>query len=168
MSGIFDSDQTVGKALFRWWQSLDDNRADRAELRRCETLLDVMMTPAFQRARRQLIAAGLIQRGGEIDRLPAVVALVAQVTASPNDQHSRPKVAEAFSNGDKPPVSPLRFRQVLEARGGDELFTRLRRVLPLAKDQINLFHLANDVFYWGEPVRKRWVYDYRWPAKETN
>jgi CRISPR system Cascade subunit CasB len=43
----------------------------------------------------------------------------------------------------------------------------LRRVLPLVDSAINLPALAADVWHWGDPVRKRWVYDYRWPAKQS-
>ncbi len=169
MSRLFDSGLPLGDALFRWWKALEDNRADRSELRRCEDLLQVMQTPAFQRIRRQLLEMGLRPRDSERDRLAAVIGLVACVssTADPALHRDLPRLAEAFSDGDKPSVSPLRFRQLLDARTDDELFTRLRRVLPLVKERVNLFELANDVFYWGDSVRRRWVYDYRWPAKES-
>lgn len=169
MSRLFEPGRPLGDALFRWWIALDDNRGDRAELRRCEELLQVIQTPAFQRIRRQLLEMGLKPENGERDRLAAVVGLVAHVTsaADPALQKALPPLAQAFSEGDKPAVSPLRFRQLLDARTDDELFTRLRRVLPLVKDRANLFDLANAVFYWGDGVRKRWVYDYRWPARET-
>ena len=73
----------------------------------------------------------------------------------------------AFSSGDKAPVSPLRFRQILEATDDDELFIRLRRVLPLIDGRVNLPALAANVWYWGDNVRKRWVYDYNWPTKQS-
>jgi CRISPR system Cascade subunit CasB len=169
MSRLFEPGRPLGDALFLWWKALDDNRGDRAELRRCEDLLQVMQTPAFQRIRRQLVEKGLKSEDSERDRLAAVIGLTAHVasTADPALHKALPRLAEAFSKGDKPAVSPLRFRQLLDARTDDELFTRLRRVLPLVKADVNLFELANSVFYWGDSVRKRWVYDYRWPAKET-
>jgi len=169
MSCLFESGRPLGDALFRWWKSLDDNRGDRAELRHCDDLLQVIQTPAFQRIRRQLLEIGLKLEDSEGDHLAAVIGLVAHVTsaADPALQKALPPLAQAFSEGDKPAVSPLRFRQLLDTRTDDELFTRLRRVLPLVKDRVNVFHLANAVFYWGDAVRKRWIYDYRWPAKET-
>jgi CRISPR system Cascade subunit CasB len=169
MSRPFDADRPAGKALFRWWASLEDNRADRAELKRCEDLLEVMITPAFQRARRILLAAGLNPRGAQQDRLAMVVGLSASVssTRDPNAHSRLPRLPLAFSEGEKPSVSPLRFRQLLEARTDDELFVRLRRVLPLVKERINLFHLANDVFQWNDIVRKGWIYEYLWPEKQT-
>jgi CRISPR system Cascade subunit CasB len=168
MSRLFEPGSPLGDALFRWWKALDDNRGDRAELRRCEDLLQVMQTIGFQRIRSQLVDMGLKPEDSERDRLAAVIGLTAHVTstADPALHMALPHLAEAFSEGDKPAVSPLRFRQLLDARTDDELFTRLRRVLPLVKARVSLFDLANSVFYWGDSVRKRWVYDYRWPAKE--
>lgn len=168
MSRPFDADRPAGRALFRWWVSLDENRADRAELRRCEDLLAVMTTPAFQRARRILLDAGFAPRSGGEDRLPVVIGLAAWVRGprDPDVHCHLPSLPLVFSEGEKPKVSPLRFRQLLEARDDEELFVRLRRVLPLVKERVNLFHLANDVFQWSDIVRKRWVYEYRWPEKE--
>jgi CRISPR system Cascade subunit CasB len=165
MSRLFDADTPLGNALLRWWKGLDNNRGDRAELRRCEDLLQVMQTPAFQRIRRQLMGMGLEPQVSERDRLAAVIGLAAHVTGG--DPASAPSLAECFSEGEKPAVSPLRFRQLLDARTEDELFIRLRRVMPLVKDRVNLFDLANSIFYWGDGVRKRLIYDYRWPEKES-
>lgn len=169
MSRLFEPGRPLGDALFRWWKALDDNRGDRAELRRCEDLLQVMQTPAFQRIRRHLLEIGLEPEDGERDRLAAVIGLASHVASAPDAalQKTLPPLGQAFSEGDKPAVSPLRFRQMLDARTDDELFTRLRRVLPLVKNRVNLFDLVNAVFYWGDAVRKRWIFDYRWPAKET-
>lgn len=169
MSGKFDLDQPLGRVLFSWWKSLGDNRGDRAELRRCQSLLEVMMTPAYHHVRRRLADAGLKSAEGRDDRLALVIGLAAHVnsTFDPAAHHALPRLAEAFSEGEKPSISPLRFRQLLGARTDDELFIRLRRVLPLVKERANLFNLANDVFYWGDRVRKRWVYEYHWPAKES-
>jgi CRISPR system Cascade subunit CasB len=169
MSRLFEPGRPLGDALFHWWKALDDNRGDRAELRRCQTILEVMMTSAFHHIRRQLLEMGLKAEDSERDRLAAVIGLVAHVTsaADPALQKALPPLAQAFSEGDKPAVSPLRFRQLLDARTDDELFTRLRRIMPMVKERISLFNLANDVFYWGDRQRKNWIYDYRWPAKEN-
>lgn len=169
MMRLFDPDRSLGDAVFRWWKSLDSNRGERAELRRCEDLLQVMQTPAFQRIRRRLIELGLKPEDSEQDRLAAVIGLAAHVSSAAEATVHRelPGLPVAFSEDEKPAISPLRFRQLLDARDDDELFTRLRRVLPLVKERVNLFCLANDVFYWGDKVRKRWIYDYRWPTKQS-
>lgn len=157
----FSAEGATGAVLLRWWQGLEDNRGDRAELRRADTVLAVMQLAAFHTIRARLLQAGLGDPR-QSGRLAALVALVAHVRGSGVADLSLPA---AFSEGDPPAVSPLRFRQLLEARSDDELFTRLRRVLPLVKEKVNVLRLANDVFYWGDEVRKRWVYDYRWPQR---
>lgn len=162
MSGPFARGSPITGALLSWWRGLEQNRGDRAELRRCADLLQVMQTEAFHDARRRLMEAGLSDADSRRPRLAAIVALAAHVKGL-----SEESLPETFSSGDKAPVSPLRFRQILEAASDDELFTRLRRVLPLVDSAINLPALAADVWHWGDSVRKRWVYDYRWPAKQV-
>jgi CRISPR system Cascade subunit CasB len=162
MSRSFSRNDPITGALLSWWRGLEQNRGDRAELRRCADLLQVMRTEAFHAARRRLMGAGLTDDDSRRPRLAAIVALAAHVKGL-----SEQPLPETFSSGDKPPVSPLRFRQILEAADDDELFTRLRRVLPLVDSAVNLPALAADVWYWGDHIRKRWVYDYRWPAKQS-
>ncbi|MGH8674000.1 MAG: type I-E CRISPR-associated protein Cse2/CasB [Burkholderiales bacterium] len=154
-------DSTTG-ALLGWWRGLEQYRGDRAELRRCAGLLQVMQTEAFHAVRRRLIAAGMSESDSRNPRLAAIVALAAHAKGLSDES-----LPAAFSSGDKPPVSPLRLRQILDSADDDELFTRLRRVLPLIDGHVNLPALAANVWYWGDAVRKRWVYDYHWPAKQS-
>jgi len=161
MSSPFAPGSPVTGALLAWWHGLESNRGDRAELRRCADLLQVMQTEAFHAARQRLILAGLSAADSRSPRLAAIVALTAHAKATTGES-----LPEAFSAGDKPRVSALRFRQILESDDDDELFARLRRVLPLLDGRVNLAALAADIWYWGDRVRKRWVYDYRWPTKQ--
>lgn len=162
MTRPFSPGNTTTGALLAWWRGLEQNRGDRAELRRCADLLQVMQTEAFHSARRRLIAAGMSESDSRNPRLAAIIALAAHVKAT-----SEESLPVAFSSGDRPAVSPLRFRQILEATDDDELFTRLRRVLPLIEGRVNLPALAANVWTWGDAVRKRWVYVYNWPDKQS-
>lgn len=169
MTRLFGTDSAWGSALFEWWSGLDKNRGARAELRRCNTPLEVMMTPSFHYARRRLLERRLDEEESRNDRLPLVIGLASHVTSSlQRDAHvALPSLPDAFSRGDRPKVSPLRFRQILEAHDDDELFTRVRRVLPMVRNEISVFSLANDLYWWGDRTRKRWVYDYRWPTSDA-
>jgi CRISPR system Cascade subunit CasB len=163
MSDAFKTGHSTTGALLAWWRELEQNRGDRAELRRCADLLQVMQTEAFHAARRRLIGAGLSEQESRNPRLAAIIALAAHAKGL-----SEESLPESFSSGEKRPlVSPLRFRQILDASDDDELFTRLRRVLPLIDARVNLVQLAANVWYWGDSMRKRWIYDYRWPAKQS-
>lgn len=160
MANTFEFDSPVTKTLWAWWHGLEKDRGARAQLRRCHNLLAVEQTPAFHAARQMLEKVGLAPRQA---RLPAAIALLAHVKSK--GVQSLPL---AFSQGDKPPVSPLRFRQLLDAPDDEQLFTRLRRVLPLIDNAVDPIQLANDVMGWDDGVRKRWVYAYRWPTKSSD
>jgi CRISPR system Cascade subunit CasB len=162
MSPPFIREDPVTDELLIWWHGLEQARGDRAKLRRCANLLQVMQTESFHATRLRLMTSGLSDVDSRRPRLAAIVAVAAHVKGQ-----SEQSLPETFSTGEKPPVSPLRFRQILEAADDDELFTRLRRVLPLVSGTVNLRALAADVWHWGDKVRKRWVYDYHWPVKQS-
>lgn len=161
MAKRFVKDDGVGKTLIKWWEELDEHRADRASLRRASTLTDVTLTPAYQRAFARLGPQTWKQH--ERDRIAAIVGLAAHVKT--NGVSSLPvAMSERDKGSDRNPVSELRFRRLLESQDIDALFVGVRRVLPLIQHGTNLISLANDVLYWGDGVRKQWAYDYRWPA----
>ncbi len=164
MTKTFEFDSPATKKLWSWWHGLETDRGARAQLRRCHNLLAIEQTPAFHAARHLLTEAGLVLKTQrQINRFPAAIALLAHLKGS-NAQ----SLPQAFSQGDKPPVSPLRFRQLLDARDDEQLFIRLRRVLPLIDKAVDPIQLANDVMDWNDGVRKRWVYAYRWPTKSSD
>ena len=101
------------------------------------------------------------------DRLAAVVGLLAHVKQ--NDQRALAKgMSLREEGGDRPCVSELRFRRLLESPDLDALFIGLRRVLPLMNHGVNVLALANDLVYWGDAIKKRWAYEYEWPEKSKN
>lgn len=163
----FRPETALGQALLRWWQGLDSHRGDRAELRRAHDLTAIALTGGYQHLYRTLLAAGWPEedkpeKSRRNERLAAIAGLLAQVRKL--DDRSLPV---AMSEGERPPFSELRFRRLLDSPSIDEVFTGLRRALPLVAYQANVLELANDVLYWfsGDSVKKRWAYTYRWPAK---
>ncbi len=170
MSNLFKPNSASREVLRRWWSSLDDDRGTRAELRRCATTLQVMEVAGFHHLRARLLPVGLASSKREdAERAASQLAVVTALLAHLEEAGDH-KPALAFSTGaspgDPPPVSPLRFRQVLQARTPDELLLRLRRVLPLARG-LDPIQLAVDAFHWSDRIRKQWVFDYKWPAKQS-
>lgn len=170
MNDLFKPNSESREVLRRWWNSLDDDRGTRAELRRCANTLQVMEVAGFHHLHARLLPLGLANKTQEdTERAAAQLAVVAAVLAHLKEGGER-KPALAFSTGaspgDPPPVSTLRFRQVLEARTPDELLLRLRRVLPLARG-LDAIQLAADAFHWSDRIRKQWVFAYQWPAKQS-
>ncbi|MBI2790384.1 MAG: type I-E CRISPR-associated protein Cse2/CasB [Gammaproteobacteria bacterium] len=159
----FRQNTAIGKALMHWWSNLENDRATRAELKRAHDLNSIVLTGAFQRFYRYMLASGWPEAStaNQNDRLAVIAGLLA--LAKKHDERSLP---EAMSIGEKPSVSELRFRRLLESSTIDELFVGLRRALPLIENQTNIYELANDVIYWGDHVKKRWAFNYHWPQKQ--
>ena len=169
MSIQFKRETAIGKALFDWWEGLEDDRASRAILRRASTITAVSLTPPYQRLYRRLRHVGwaVEAKPYQNDRLAAVVGLLAHVRQ--NDGRAIAKsMSQHDAGGDRPCVSELRFRRLLESSDLDALFIGLRRVLPLMNHGVNVLALANDLVYWGDAVKKSWAYEYDWPEKSKS
>lgn len=156
----FRPQQAWGEILWSWWRGLDDDPGGRAALRRAPNVTAIVLQPAYQRLYQRLRGAGWPDPSWRDDRLAAVAGLLVHVR-----EHTDQPLPQAMSQGDKPPLSPLRFMRLLEAADDDSLFTGLRRALPLLQHRTDVYVLATDVVNWGDAVRKRWAYTYHWPAK---
>lgn len=164
---LFGEHHDTGETLQRWWQGLKDNKGDRAELRRCASVLEVVMTPAYQRIFRRLAQRGLPEDDGRPNpRLPVIVALIAQIRdtgAPPTTMRLAEVMSQTAKDSDRPRVSPQRFRNLLALDAPDELLAGFRRVLPLIEGEVKPQVLAHDLYYWGDKVKRNWAYAYRWP-----
>ncbi|MBX9937321.1 MAG: type I-E CRISPR-associated protein Cse2/CasB [Burkholderiaceae bacterium] len=161
--------------LCKWWGTIHSEtasgqaRADRATLRRASDLNAIACTPAYQRLYRRIVAASdssVHWNSFQQDRIAAVVGLLAHV----KEDKEKISLPEAMSRegGKDNPVSPLRFRRLLEAPDTNALFIGLRRTLPLIQGAVGVLSLADDVFGWNERVQRRWAYDYQWPDPSKN
>lgn len=155
-----------------WWHVITSEtasgaaRADRAVLKRADTLTALACTPAYQRIYRKMAAAndGEPWQPFEQERIAALIGLAAHVKSSV--PMSLPQAMSHRAEGsDRNPVSDLRFSRLLDASNIEALFTGLRRSLPLIENKVDPTTLADDVFGWGDVVKKRWAYAYRWPEK---
>jgi CRISPR system Cascade subunit CasB len=157
----------LGKVLHQWWQGLEDDRASRAMLRRCATVDEVSLCPAYQRLYRYLMAARAWPAETapwQKDKLAAIAGLLALIKT---EDTQRLSLRMSESSGDKPLVSELRFRDLLKVETTDDLFTSLRRALPLIGHQASIHQLARDVYWWNDDTRKQWAYTYRWPSNQS-
>ncbi len=139
----------------RWWRALQERRGDRASLRRCRSVLDVALEPAFHDLLKRL---GSRLKEVDRDRVAAVAAILAHVEKdepawSIAELMARPK-------GDKPVVSDARFRRLLRLESPDELMHELVRVIGMLGGEAPVAPLASDLARWGDPIRKRWALAY--------
>ncbi len=158
----------AGNTLQAWWKGLDNDRASRAMLRRCATLDEVSLCPAYQRFFRYLLSRNVIKEdvsGWQRDRLAMIAGLLAHVK---NEDNQRFPLHASGEVGNKTPlVSELRFRNLLKIDDIAELFVNLRRTLPLVGHQLDILQLATDVDNWGDHIKKQWAYKYHWPPKQV-
>ena len=153
MTITFDADKPLGEALQKWWEDLQDRNGDRAELRRAETVADVILLPAFQRACQRLKPFFQHEEHWE-SRLAAVLGLLAHV------RHINPGQSLAIQMAGNPPVvSELRFRRLIQ-RDRADLYISMIRVLRMLGNKANLHDLAYSVYFWGDGVKRRWAFDY--------
>lgn len=152
------------KPLHAWWTQLQNDAGERAILRRCATLDEVAMSAPYQRFYRYMLAYGWSAHASEAqrDRLAAIAGLLAHVK-EPDECRLPQSMSPADS--DKPSVSEMRFRSLLRIESVDELFTSLRRVLPMIGYRTSVALLARDIYWWDDSVKKAWAYSYRWPVK---
>jgi CRISPR system Cascade subunit CasB len=165
MKKPFDKGQPASTVLRKWWESLEDNKGERAELCRCSTPTEVLLCPAFYNIAQPLEETGIVPV-----KRPAVAAIIGLLAGVRNDDPQL-SVPKAMAQGDnKPTVSSLRFRRLLEAQTIDELYPLMRRVLGLLDKTVNLGDLAASVYDWDNETRKRWAYEYfvNAPKKTAN
>jgi CRISPR system Cascade subunit CasB len=153
----FEHDSPETQALNVWWLALNDNRGDRAELRRCSTLAEVAFTPVYHRLRLDLIKFGAVNA----DSLALVAGLAARVKSNiAGNTLAEQMASPKDSKEGKARVSGLRFRRLLKIKEREGLFTAMGRVIALLGGGVNLNNLANSVYYWTDKTRKQWAFEY--------
>lgn len=151
----------------QWWRGLqpyfpdgrrnpDGDRAALARLRRAG-LAAAMEDPA---------TIALFRALGRTrpDDLPAVAVCAAVLAAVREDDRSAHAARQLGAPPGDPdaraPVSPLRFRRLMEADGPEERRTALRRGVALAGNRIDVRELAAACLDWSETRRRTWIFHY--------
>jgi CRISPR system Cascade subunit CasB len=151
----FSEDSPEMGELKSWWISLENNRGDRAKLRRCHTLIEVAFLPVFHRLRLEVEKHGRI----DYDSLALVAALVARVKNSSDALSIAEQMATGKQDGSAR-VSGLRFRRLLKVKDNEHLYAAIARVIALLGGTANVQSLAEGVYQWNDITRKRWAFDY--------
>lgn len=167
-------------ALQRWQRWLDDNRGDRARLRRAERPEDILLTDAFfhflqkmpecWRDKKPIFSsaavAGLLSHVKSDTQIPSKNEFKKDKMASFAEQLATPAKSK------KSPMSELRFQQLQKSRSTDDFYRLARRAVHLLGGKVNIPSLANDIIHWfqefnsqvdREPAKRlavRWATDY--------
>lgn len=148
----FLKDSAARDRLLEWWKWLDDNRGDRARLRRVESPDDVLLTSAFSR-----FLAEMPEEWSLSAQLPAsalVAAIVAQVKENATSPSFSTQLATPKEGGDKPRMSELRFQQLQKSQDPTEFYRRLLRAVRMLDGNVNILSIANDILHWMYEYRK--------------
>ena len=138
-----------GEKLKSWRRWLNDNRGDRAVLRRATAPDDVLFTAAFARFLNQMRWSD-----GKVPITDAamIAAVVAGVEHSEGRTFAKALASDNNSKG-RAVMSELRFQQLQKSRSPEEFFIRIRRALNLLERKVDIVSLAEDVSDWFKEYR---------------
>ncbi|MEA3277195.1 MAG: type I-E CRISPR-associated protein Cse2/CasB [Pseudomonadota bacterium] len=152
--------------LSSWWQRLENDKGERAVLRRAASLTEVMLSPAFHALLNDLRRASFGVPEYRYPKLAAIVGLAARIKTMATDGLAT-RMGTPKPGGSAPTFSELRLRRILACDDIEELYTLLRRALALLDEHANLADLAATVWYWSPlddkrpyDPRRRLAYDY--------
>ena len=156
-----DSTSTRGPDIAHdWWKRLTANegarpgqrRAALARMRRASTPLEVMQISDALR----LIERLPYQSEYRVAALAGVLAFVRET-----DERSvaRRIGRDSLDDDQSALVSENRFRRLLQVQDSG-LMEGMRRLVRMNKGKLNVRDLAAAILYWGDGVKKRWIFDY--------
>ncbi|WP_250657466.1 type I-E CRISPR-associated protein Cse2/CasB [Alkalimarinus coralli] len=148
------------KVVLRWWQSMMSPPAQlsslhiqpaptsyKAQLKRCESADDAMLTDGFRALWLNLSDEIINQDNSRnIECWATIAAVLVHVKSE-----SKNKLAVAAGKkgeGDKSVVSELRFSQLQNAKTPEDFLRRLRRVVQQVKGDVSAVDLAIDIQKW--------------------
>lgn len=162
-----------GTISSEWWKRYcapdAGDPATRARLKRCGSFTEALGVPAAILLARQL---GALKDVGD-RRLESALGLARVLANIVADDALSPMRAAGWPSfpGDKreadldgsqrPRLSELRFRRLLQTGGGEEQVTAFIRLIRLLGGQVNVAALARDYLTWHQDTTKhRWAFDY--------
>ena len=173
------------QAIQRWHKWLDDNRGDRARLRRAESPEDILLTEAFFHFLQQMPDTNTWR-----ENLATSACIAGALSQVKNDRQTNSRIynkkdsehkvmasfaeqlATPLEGKGKAPMSELRFQQLQKSTSSDDFYRRIIRAIQLLKGQVNIISLAHDIIHWHKefahpashiPANRlavRWATDY--------
>ena len=157
------TDSTANRApdiVYDWWQRLTGNdgarvgsrRAALARMRRAATPIEVM---------QESDALRLIERLPHQSeyRVAALAGVLAFVRQTEEPRVARSIGRDSLDDEQSALVSENRFRRLLQVQDG-ELMESMRRLVRMNKGRLNVHDLSAAILFWGDGVKKRWIFDY--------
>ena len=154
----FRFDAPAGEILCSWWRALDNDRGGRADLRRCSRPIEASFNSSHHKLSNELNRK-FPQEKGLDNRILCVSPLRANVKYSGGEDFGKGKMlakqmAEPKSSGGESVLSELRFMRFLECESRDDLFPQLRRIINLLDNKVDIYDLADMVYFWGDRKKR--------------
>ncbi|MDX1755917.1 MAG: type I-E CRISPR-associated protein Cse2/CasB [Marinobacter sp.] len=180
-------DESQQRRVLTWWARLHNQSsllqqmfgdgapplppAQRAQLRRCHTVDDVLMTEGF---RNLWFAVGEDLHVTEADMLAwgMVAGALAEVRQHDASASFAAAMGEQKDKTGKPYISELRFAQLQKSDGVDTFLRRCRRSIALLGKRAHVTSLADGILHWAtehqgsasssanQRLAVRWATDY--------
>ncbi len=135
--------EEMHERFIQWWKDLQEDSGGRAQLRRCNSLVEVVLHPEMYRLKRVLpnwisleVMAILVGLGAHIKE--NISYGFAESLATPKDKNGRI------------PFSESRFRQLLSSRDWEELYRNIRRAILILEGKVNLISFFDMVMLWND------------------
>jgi CRISPR system Cascade subunit CasB len=155
-----DDDKKLVDGASIWWATIrprdgyDPYKGDRADLRRCHTIDDVMFVPVYH----LLLEKADVDRGNaEQLKSLAVVAWVLSWVQSESEQTFARQLATC-----DPEFKDIRFRRILETKDWTDLGFQLIRAVRFVKRCANVSSLIRGILFWNRSsyMKEQWALDY--------
>ncbi len=138
----------IRKAILGWRNELEDNRGERARLRRCREPKQVLLHSTFYRLKVSLPD----WPSKQILALAAVAGLIANAKF---DESNKPlpsfpqQLGSPKSDGGPIVMSEARFYQLIKSRDWEEFYRRMRRAILMLKASANILSIADFTLQFG-------------------
>lgn len=139
-------------AIERWWNRLNEQPGEKAQLRRCHSATEVELSAPYFNFLLSLKGIPIPMR----NRLPIIAGVLAHVKSNDLNQ----TIAESMGKGETPKVSNLRFRKFINIESDNELYVAMIRIVRLLDGRVNIHDIIKSILYWNERTRKDWAYLY--------
>ena len=152
----FTQSAQAGEVFIAWWRRLEEDRGERARLRRCKETIDVVFCEGYQQLRLKLLPMGRV--------LETRLCLLAGVASHVREHQAGASLVEQMASSvpgrEGATISGLRFRRLLAVEEPAQLFTPMVRVVRQLQRRVNLHALAADLYHWNRHVRSQWAQNY--------
>ena len=151
---LYKKDDTM-ESIQTWWSDLENNKGERAELRRASSIIKASLCNSTHRLKQVLPKYW----AKDIELVSAIAATLSHVKNVDDNAINQSFATQMAAPSDptkkdsKPKVSELRFKKLTSSRSMDELFIALRRLVPLLGSNINILSLTDGIISFYEKLK---------------